>query len=207
MEQNHSSILKNYYETTYYEYGPTPQGIHWGTNQEKINARYQIFANYIMQRRGSFLEVACGYGELLNYIKNSTSDFEYTGIDISNPMINYAKSKFQNKNITFICNDILNFNFSNNYDYVICNGLLTTKSSIEEKKFDIFVKKIIKKLFTLCKKGIFFNMMTSFVDFKNENIFYKKPSILFNWLVKNISSNIILYHGKIQYEYFIEVNK
>ena len=62
-----------------------------------------------------FLDVACGTGEHLKYLKNN---FSCTGIDINNEMLKIAKKKV--KGIVFKKSNMINFHLNKKFDVIIC---------------------------------------------------------------------------------------
>ena len=66
---------------------------------------------------------------------------------------------------------------------------------------------MIAKMFHYSNVGIGFNMMTSYVDFKDEKLFYKNPLETFDFCAKNLSKKIVLRHDYKLWEYFIFVYK
>jgi ubiquinone/menaquinone biosynthesis C-methylase UbiE len=61
------------------------------------------------------LEVACGTGHHLEYLKQN---FSCTGIDINQGILDVAKKKF--KDITFKKADMINFNLNEEFDVITC---------------------------------------------------------------------------------------
>jgi len=67
------------------------------------------------------LDLACGYGyNSLDFIKRNAK--KVVGIDISQKMLNVAKSKSANKNIEYICMDMAEISqFKQKFDFVYCS--------------------------------------------------------------------------------------
>ena len=61
------------------------------------------------------LDVACGTGKHLGFLK---SEFECTGIDISNEMLDVARKKYDG--IRFLQADMVNFDLNEKFDAIIC---------------------------------------------------------------------------------------
>jgi ubiquinone/menaquinone biosynthesis C-methylase UbiE len=61
------------------------------------------------------LDVGCGTGKHLSFFKN---EFECTGIDISNQMLDVARKNYNG--IRFIQADMVNFNLNEKFDAIIC---------------------------------------------------------------------------------------
>ena len=61
------------------------------------------------------LDVGCGTGKHLSFLKN---EFECTGIDISNQMLDIARKKYDG--IRFLQADMVNFDLNEKFDAIIC---------------------------------------------------------------------------------------
>ncbi len=65
---------------------------------------------------GSLLDVACGTGEHLRYLRD---DFDVTGIDLSESMLGYARSKLPG--VPLHQADLRTFELGRRFDVVCCN--------------------------------------------------------------------------------------
>lgn len=63
----------------------------------------------------TLLEIACGTGL---YIAQLRADFQITGLDLSQPMLNIAKHKFPN--LPFVCADMRTFKLNQTFDVILC---------------------------------------------------------------------------------------
>lgn len=59
----------------------------------------------------SVLDIGCGMGRFTSVF----SDYDYTGLDISEPAINFCKNRYEGK---FICADLVTFDTKRKYDNV-----------------------------------------------------------------------------------------
>jgi SAM-dependent methyltransferase len=81
--------------------------------EDDINLVKSFLADFM---NPSILDLGCGTGEHLNFLKNSTSTC--IGIDNSIEMLNIAKKRFPEK-IEFIRKNFRNFDFYNEFDVII----------------------------------------------------------------------------------------
>lgn len=88
------------------------------------------------------LEIGCGTGKLLQQIDNLSTNLNLTGIELSNDMLNNAKKKIFNNNISFINSAIEDFLPNKQYDLIIMKQVLHHLSSKEKifKKLSEFLK-------------------------------------------------------------------
>ncbi len=97
---------------------------HLGGHSITIKGFSQLSAN---KKKLSVCEIGCGGGDnldaLYNFCKRKKIDAEFTGIDINEDCIRYAKSKSKIKNVSFICSDYKDVNFKSNKPDIIFSSL------------------------------------------------------------------------------------
>lgn len=102
---------------------------------------WYLFLKKYIKKNHKILDVGCGTGSIIQYFYNSGYNIE--GLDISEDMIDIAKSK--NNKIRYIIDDITrkDFNLDSKYKYVMCN--FDTVNYFESyEKFEFFIKNISK---------------------------------------------------------------
>lgn len=203
--QKISQLLCEHYSNTFIKHGRNSKGVDWGDNKTGHLLRLEKMLNVIdvtsVSTACSILDVGCGYGSLLELIRQKKMPIKYTGVDISLPMINSAKSLHPNDE--WKCIDILNDSCSGQYDYVVCNGILTQKLNVSHKLMDRYAHELIKKMFSLCRVGIAFNVMTTHVNFQVDNLYYRNPAELLAWCMSELSSKVRVDHSYPLFEYTI----
>lgn len=164
---------KKYYEEHIKKYGRTPQGLDWGDKctEEQLNLRYQNMLNVIKASSSftggipSLLDVGCGFCGLKEYAEKKGIKIRYYGIDLYN---------LDKKDYVFV-GDFLEHKFNEDFDFVVCNGILTATMGNSLKEFDKLAIKFIDKMFDIANRGIAFNIMKSQVEFMREGLYYKSP--------------------------------
>ncbi|MFH1846047.1 MAG: malonyl-ACP O-methyltransferase BioC [Candidatus Omnitrophota bacterium] len=70
------------------------------------------------------LEIGCGTGTYTQMLKNTYKDAFITAVDISDDMINVAKNKFFDEQISFLSNDGEQLKFKDRFDLITSNASL-----------------------------------------------------------------------------------
>jgi SAM-dependent methyltransferase len=201
-----SEALQKHYAATFAQHGASSAGVDWGPDESRALLRYEKMLAVINQPAKSgttLLDVGCGYGGLLKHAIARNTDVTYTGIDVAENMIEWARTNLPSGN--FIHGDILAHPFDAQFDYVVCNGILTQKLNASAHEMDDFAGRLIKKLFSLCRIGIAFNVMTTKVNFYSNNLYYRNPAELFSWCLSEVSPHLKLDHSYPLYEYTMYV--
>lgn len=204
-------VLKSHYEKCLEQHGANAKGMDW-PNAEDLDRRFAVLTGIIdlneANQKTKLLDLGCGVGLLVDYFKNQRvlDHFEYTGIDISGLMINEARKRYPE--LHFEIRDVLEHRLgTNSFDYVIMNGLFTEKREMSQPQMFGFFKKMVVQAFNASKKGISFNVMSSHVDWKRDDLFHLELDKLVSFLVKNCSRHITIRMDYGLYEYSVYVRK
>jgi SAM-dependent methyltransferase len=163
--------IVNHYEACLAKHGTTHQGLDW-PNMDDLLRRYQVMLDVIdtQSPSPSLLDLGCGFGMMVDYIKSKSLNLNYTGIDLSAAMIVEAKKR--HPKCTFDLQDVLKKPIAPQHDYVILNGVLTVKSTLPKESMTQFAHAILKAAYAGCKKGIAFNVMSTAVDWQRDDLFH-----------------------------------
>ena len=71
----------------------------------------------------SVLDVGCGFGDLLAYLRDHGIEPVYTGIDLCEPMVRRCRERFEGTRGAFHVSDVLEFVPAKPFDYVVASGI------------------------------------------------------------------------------------
>lgn len=197
-----TGFLRDHYQSAFLTHGATTKGVDWGEKTADLALRYDKMAAVISAGTPgpvSLLDVGCGYGGLRDHLISRNVAVEYTGIDVVPEMIASARNRHPDAN--FMLGDVLETNDLGEHDYVVCNGILTQKLDIPAAEMDAFASLLIRRMFSLCRIGIAFNVMTTKVNYFANNLYYRNPAELFAWCLTEFTRHIRIDHAYPLYEY------
>jgi SAM-dependent methyltransferase len=201
-----NKIYRAYFKKCFADHGPSARGVDWH-NTESLDLHYDKILAVIRPdesgKRISLLDIGCGYGGLLDRVKERNLDVDYTGIDLVGDMIAHGQHK--HTDAQFIVADVLTFEPTQNFDYVVANGVLTSKLDVSMSEFGQFARRLIRKMFDLASQGIAFNMMTSYVNFTASNLYYQNPGEIISFCSAELSSKWIIDHSYNYYDFTMYV--
>jgi len=87
----------------------------WKNYKEEVSILKKIITKSKKSKGKRLLDVACGTGQHLRYLKSA---FSCTGIDLNKGIVNVAKRKL--RGVDFRTGDMLTFNLKQKYDVIIC---------------------------------------------------------------------------------------
>jgi 2-polyprenyl-3-methyl-5-hydroxy-6-metoxy-1,4-benzoquinol methylase len=193
-----SSLLKSYHTEVFSRHGATAKGVDWGDEAELVH-RYDKMLRvldmdfYTGPEVPSLLDVGCGWGGLAARIRELGVKVEYHGLDVVDDMVEHGRSSYPEA--VFSAGDILELGGEEQYDFLICNGILTQKHDFTIPEMERYAKDVISRMFALSRHGIAFNMMSTRVNFAVGNLYYQNPVELFTWLLNEVSPRVVLDHG------------
>ncbi|GAB6888650.1 class I SAM-dependent methyltransferase [Desulfothermus okinawensis JCM 13304] len=209
MDKDQYYRIIEHYEKCLFKFGPNYRGMDW-PNQKDLNVRFQVMWELIKtcnDKKVTILDIGCGVGLFLDFLKqkNIVKTIEYIGLDISRHMIEHARKR--HPGFLFIQKDILKDNTELKANYVIMNGLLTEKIDLSFDEMRKYAKRLIKKAFSIARDGIAFNVMSPFVDWFRNDLFYWSLDDICSFIVKECTRNFIIRHDYGLYEYTLYLYK
>lgn len=150
----------------------------------------------------SVLDLGCGLADFNGFLIDNDISVDYTGIDIFPEFISAAQKKYPES--LFLCADILEKNILNKekFDYVICSQVFNKKLKYTDNI--TYVKRIIKKIFSLSKKGIAIDFISNYVDYMEDELFYYSPEEIFSY-AKTLSKRVSLRHDYPLFEFCLYI--
>jgi SAM-dependent methyltransferase len=207
--KKYKEIIKHY-ENCLDKHGDTHLGVDW-PNEEDVFKRYKVMMELITRKKDTdqltLLDFGCGTAHLQDYIyKNSFSNLIYSGLDISEKFVAVCKGKYPKT--SFYCGDVLNPNFElPAFDYIIMNGVFTEKRELSFEEMWEYFTQLINKVFSLCNKGVAFNVMSTQVDWERDDLFHVSLDKLANFLCLNVTRDFVIRNDYGLYEYTVYIYK
>jgi hypothetical protein len=202
--------IATHYGSKFEIYGATPQGVDW-KDRESQYIRFDQLIKVLDPRSSQHISIndlGCGYAELYDVIeKKLGQSFDYYGYDITKPCIDFLQSQPMIQNKKFLL--IQNAKELQTADYTIASGIFNVKMDESNEVWLQYILSTIHAMNEHSKIGFSFNCLTSYSDpdKKRPDLYYADPLYLFDYLKKNISKNIALYHDYGLYDFTIIVKK
>lgn len=170
--------LVRHYESCLEKFGPTYQGVDW-PNEADLRVRFDVMLDLMRDHTAdasSLLDLGCGPGLLLDHLNmrlphSGGATIDYQGIDLSQPMIDAARSRHPSGNFS-VRNVLINPIAPLSVDYVVMNGVMTEKRDLTFETMEEFATNLIAAAFHSARKGIAFNVMSPFVDWQRDDLFH-----------------------------------
>ena len=166
--KTHDVILKHHNEL-FSKFGVKPGTMGWPKG--RIDLRFNTMTKIGNLNNSKILDVGCGFGYFLKYLKKNKRNFEYTGVDINSSFIDITKKKYSNQR--FQVRDIEKEKFKEKFDWVFAIGLASKADSYS------YLENLLKEMVRISNKGVAMDFITDYVDFKTKGTFYSSPEKIF----------------------------
>ena len=163
--------------------------LQWQT-RAAARTRYKNLVCNIDFKRKSVLDVGCGFGDIIPFIKKRAQIFSYTGVDLVPEFIDFAKNKYPN--FEFIERDYFTRPLKKKFDIIITCGTLNSniKNSLEYRQ------KAIQTMFGHASELVAFNMAGGYPQPKNarkNRVYYVDSHQIFKFC-QSLTPKIIFRH-------------
>lgn len=200
--------IEKLYTSNIREKGIVSSAVGWNT-RESQNLRFEKLTSIINEREKpiSINDYGCGYGAHLTYLiqKCGISVDTYNGYDLSEEMIAAAKPELSwfSGNLSLLRSPEI----TTEADYTFVSGTFNVRFDANEKAWQSFIEDKLTQIDCFSRRGFAFNLLSSYVDWKEDHLFYGDPCYWFDFCKRKFSKKVSLIHDYPLYEWTILVNK
>lgn len=200
--------INNLYTNNLRERGIGSKAVGWNSpeSQElRFEKLTQVINNY--SRTVSVNDYGCGYGAHLNYLikRRGIQVDGYFGYDLSQEMLAAAHSElaWYPGSLSLVRSSVV----STMADYTFVSGTFNVRFGMSDEAWSSFIAKTLDDINHHSRRGFSFNLLSTFVDWKEPHLFYADPSYWFDMCVNRYSRKVVLLHDYPLYEWTILVRK
>lgn len=209
MKHNNIDILtevSKYYTSKLEMYGETPQGVDWNGEASQTLRFEQLCKIVSTTNQFSINDLGCGYGALYDFLGHEFENFSYSGVDVSDSMINAAQQRYKDKNQACF---FASSEPDQVADYGVASGIFNVRLNRTDEEWRTYLEATLDVLDRTSSKGFAFNCLTSYsdTDKMRDYLYYADPCVLFDFCKRKYSRNVSLLHDYGLYEFTILVRK
>ena len=193
-------IIKRYRERLG-KYGQDVKALASG-NRERQLIRFEVLSRVGDLNNHSVLDLGCGFADFYAYLKEKGLKPDYTGYDICPDLIKICKTRFPEAKFKTI--DIQETPVKKKFDYVVSSQTFNNKLTKEDN--ETLIRDIIKRAYELSNIGIAIDMLSNYVDFREEHLHYYSPEDIFRFC-KTITKRVALIHDYPLFEFTVYLYK
>lgn len=199
--------LSKHYGGLVREHGDAPESAQY-SDRETQERRMEVLCEIGVTKHSKVLDFGCGTGQLLSFLQRSIGfEGEYVGYDISPEAIDFAQSAHPAGR--FEVRNVLENPADETFDFVLVSGVFNNLISDNRGFFEA----ISTRLMAQAKVGYAFNMLSRFVDYLDDGLYYGDPLQVFRFCKEQLSPLVTLRHdyavrsGSIPFEFTVYVHR
>jgi len=202
MDSNSKTDMNQYYSGLLKERGSGISALNYKTEDQQIYRFGLLTAIEAMPSQSSVLDVGCGLGHLCDYLKAHGWQGSYTGVDINPDMVAAGQERLPKD--TLVCADILDGNFTGEFDYVFCGATVQHKPKFGDPV--AYLEQMVEAMFRMTRNGLAFDVFSNRVDFEDPITLYVEPEHLLKFCY-SLSSRLAFKNDFRPYEIMVYLYK
>lgn len=198
--------IRDLYEGNLAAHGTTSKSVGW-RDEASQQLRFERLARVIDRGAGAFTanDWGCGYGAMFEYLDGAFAAAlsSYTGYDISEEMLAAARARCTDGRATFVHGAEVTVDA----DYTFVSGTFNVRLQATDDEWDAYIKRHLEAMYAKSRRGIAFNLLTTHVDWKQDNLFYADPGDFVDFCKRRLSRYVTLFHDYQLFEWTILVTR
>lgn len=185
------------YRESLARHGDSAEAVHWREVSQRY--RFKVLTEIAPFESASVLDYGCGKGDLYQYLVEGGFRGSYTGFDICPELIELAHRKFPEARFQLL--DIEEEAVQEQFDYVLISGVFNSRISDNES----WMQSVLKRCFACAARGLAFNAISTYVSYREDEMFYASPEETFRFCVTELSRSVTLRHDNLPYNFTVYV--
>ena len=193
------SLVIQRYQRRIAEHGATFESLNSGS-QEKQALRQSVHSSALRGDRPSILEVGCGLGDFYRSLIAQNRDCVYQGYDIVPEYIAQCRRDFPGSK--FEVRNIFSEGIDNTFDTVVMSQVLNNRYQKSDNMQ--VMRQALELAFQHTRVSVSVDMLSTYVDFRNPDLFYYAPEDIFR-IAKAITPRVLIRHDYRAFEFCVQL--
>jgi hypothetical protein len=198
--------VRNLYSDNLAEHGIDSRSVGWPDPEAQL-LRFRKLAHVIYADRPSgritVNDWGCGYGAMFAFL-DALPGVEldrYVGYDVSTEMLDAAREHVTDPRAEWAHGSEV----TKDADYSFVSGTFNVRMEASDELWGEYVRSVLRTLHARSRRGFAFNLLTSYVDWRKDDLFYADPGEYFSFCRQELSRYVTLLHDYPLYEWTIAV--
>lgn len=197
------SKIAELYTKSLEAHGAKARGVGWGESAAH-EQRFEKLTSVISSPEDQVTvnDLGCGYGALLDYLDEKGFQVtRYRGYDISVAMLEEARQRLDPGRVELSGHPVLD----READYSFASGIFNVKMEEDEASWEKHVFQTLDNMSEHSLRGFAFNLLSTYVDYREEHLYYGDPLRFFDHCKRSYSPYVSLLHDYPLYEWTIAI--
>jgi SAM-dependent methyltransferase len=197
-----SSILGGvaaYYSSKLAEHGTTPQGVDWN-GQQSHDLRHRQFLRLLDNPGASILDLGCGFGDFLRFLRMQGHRGPFIGYDVTAGMIAEA-SRLHGEGLDRQWR--VGAVPAERADFAVASGIFNVKGDVPVEIWASYVRDTIDILAQAGRRGFAFNVLSLSSDPERRvtRLYYADPAEMLSYCLRRYGRSVALLQDYGLYEF------
>jgi 2-polyprenyl-3-methyl-5-hydroxy-6-metoxy-1,4-benzoquinol methylase len=202
MQEQDIAETQERYRKRWLQYGYHARTLGWNKGGQGV--RFQAALEQIRAEEcASILDVGCGFGDLLTYLRERGWAGTYTGIDIVSELIAEARRRHDSDAGADFLNAELTAVAPQPADMVVSLGVFNHRLTEDSRSF---VERMIEAMWRSCRQVMVCDFLSSSADAdaRQERLFYADAADVLK-IAQRYSRRVVVHHGYMPFEFNVKV--
>lgn len=184
----------DYYRRKLEQYGATAAGMDW-KDQTSQTLRFDRLTRFLPPHQvSSLLDVGCGNGALATFLATRFPEVNVFGIDICPEMVAVCLATHgEGTARVTTCDELLRE--GSRFDYIVASGVFNVKLDASDLVWRDYTLHTIGEMFELANICVAFNLMSPFVDYRYDRLFYPMPGDIEAFVANHVTRKYFIDHA------------
>lgn len=193
------NVVIKRYQQRIAEHGATFASLNSGS-AEKQAIRHSVHASALRNNKPSILEVGCGLGDFYVYLLSEKIDCSYSGYDIVPEYVTECRRRHPHAD--FAVRNVFDDGIEGTYDTVVMSQVLNNRYQKSDNMQ--VMRRALEMAFECTRTSVSIDMLSSYVDFRNPDLFYYSPEEIFR-IAKAIAGRVVMRHDYRAFEFCVQL--
>jgi SAM-dependent methyltransferase len=200
------SEVAAYYASKLAAHGATPQGVDWNGVDSHEQRHRQFLRLLDGSPDASIIDLGCGFGDFLRFLRAAGHQGRYIGYDIAPSMIDKARKLHGESDDRHWR---IGAQPSEAADFAIASGIFNVKGDVTNEIWTRYVHRTIDTLAQAGRRGFAFNALStsSDADRRRPSLYYADPASMLSHCLSRYGRSVALLQDYGLYEFTILVRQ
>lgn len=182
--------VARHYEATLVAHGPSSRGVDW-KDEATHRTRHVQFMRLLDNPDASVLDLGCGYGDFLAFLRAEGHRGHYVGYDVAPNMIEIARTLYGAATSSEFH---LGAEPPGACDYAVASGILNVRRGADQAAWAGYVQAIMDQLARMSRRGFGFNVLSTVADpeRRRADLYYADPVETLRYCLQKFGRHVCL---------------
>lgn len=186
------------------EHGTSSASVGW-PDQDAQRLRFEKLAHLLAiddtDKHVTVNDWGCGYAAMFPFLADRLGSrlTSYHGYDLSADMLAAAREHVRDPRVELIQSPEI----TRAADYTFVSGTFNVRFAASDQAWGEYIRTMLRSIAAQSRRGFAFNLLTTYVDWRQDGLFYADPAELFTFCRTELCRRVSLLHDYPLYEWTI----